>query len=407
MLNLIWALLMVVSVLAAVIQLAMGRTEAVNELMGAFFSSAENAVKIAIGLAGLLCAWLGICRIMEESGIMSRIAGLLTPLFRVIMPEIPPGHPALGSVTMNLSANMLGLDNAATPLGIRAMKDLQSLNSTPDTATNAQIMFLVLNTSSVCLFPVTVFLYRAQMGAAAPADVFVPMLLATTASTVAGFLVTALVQRIPLLRLPVLLWGVVLLSLAGGVAAWGMWAGAALSEQSSLVANLVLLLLVGGILLWALIRGVKPFEVFIQGAREGFATALEILPFLVAMLVAVGMFRASGALDMILDGVRWAVSLVAGDVRFVDALPVAAVKPLSGSGARAMMIDVMETFGADSFQGRLASVMQGSTETTFYVMAVYFGSVGISRVRHAVACGLTADAVAAAASVFFAWCFFG
>ncbi len=407
MLNIIWSGLFVISVLAACIHLALGNSAIINNMMDAFFSSANNAVTISIGLAGMLCAWLGICRIIENAGITNVISKILAPLFKVIMPEIPAGHPAISSVTMNLSANMLGLDNAATPLGIKAMKDLQSLNPNPEVATNAQIMFLVLNTSSVCLFPVTIFLYRAQMGAALPAEVFVPVLITTTISTIVGFLVTALVQKINFIRLPILICSAFLIALLGAVVVWGMYAGAALSTQSSLVANFILILIIGTVFLIGMIKKIKVFEVFISGAKEGFETALQILPFLVAMLLAIGLFRASGALDFILDGLRYIASLFSSDVRFVDALPVSIVKPLSGSGARAMMLDVMSTFGVDSFQGRLAAIMQGSTETTFYVIAVYFGAVGITKVRHAIACGLAADFAAMVASVIVAYYFFG
>jgi spore maturation protein SpmA len=407
MLNIIWAALIILSVLASCVHLVLGNAGIVNSMMDAFFSSADSAVKISIGLSGLLCAWLGICRVMEACGIMDLIARPLSPLFRAIMPELPPGSRAISSVTMNLSANMLGLDNAATPLGIRAMKDLQDLNPNKDTASNAQIMFLVLNTSSVCLFPVTVFLYRAQFGSSSPAEVFVPIMLATTASTVAGFLVTAVIQKIPLLRLPIFISFAVLVALTASVIAWGVYAGSELSEQSKLVANLILMLLIGSVFAFSMIKKVKTFEVFVQGAKEGFDTALQILPFLVAMLFAIGFFRASGALDLILDSFRYIVSMFLTDTRFVDALPVAIAKPLSGSGARAMMIDVINTYGVDSFQGKLSAIMQGSTETTFYVIAVYFGSVSVTKVRHAIACGLTADFVAMVASVCLAYYFFG
>jgi spore maturation protein SpmA len=407
MLNIIWALLIVFSVLASCIHLALGNTDIVNSMMESFFSSADSAVKISIGLSGLLCAWLGVCRVMEAVGIMDLIARVLSPLFRAIMPDVPAGSRAISSVTMNLSANMLGLDNAATPLGIRAMKDLQEVNPSRDTASNAQIMFLVLNTSSVCLFPVTVFLYRAQFGASSPAEVFVPIILATSVSTITGFLVTALVQKIPLFRIPVMITFAVLMAVIASVVAWGIYAGTNLSEQSKLVANLILMLLIGSVFAFSMLKRVKTFEVFVSGAREGFDTALQILPFLVAMLFAIGFFRASGALDFILDLIRYVSSAVFSDIRFVDAIPVAIAKPLSGSGARAMMIDVINAYGVDSFQGKLSTVMQGSTETTFYVIAVYFGSVGISKVRHAIACGLAADFAAMIASVCLSYYFFG
>lgn len=407
MLNKIWTGMLIAAVISTLYGIFMGDSAAAGRAMDAFFSSADSAVKIAIGLSGLMCIWLGISRVAENSGITEVIARILTPLFRAIMPEIPAGHRAISSITMNLSANMLGLDNAATPLGIKAMKDLQSINPDPQTASNAEIMFLVINTSAVTIFPVSIFMYRAQMGSVAPTEVFVPLLLATLCSTIAGFLVTAAVQKISLLRWPIFLALILVISFVGAVAAWGIHAGAGLSEESKFIANLCLLCLIGTVFFWALIKRINAFESFIEGAREGFKTAIDILPYLIAMLFAIALFRASGALDFLLDGLRWVVSLVTSDTRFVDSLPVAIAKPLSGSGARAMMIDVFNTFGVDSFQGKVASIMMGSTETTFYVLAVYFGSVGIIRARHAVACGLVADFTAMTASVIIGYIFFG
>jgi spore maturation protein SpmB len=323
------------------------------------------------------------------------------------MPEVPRGHPAISSMTLNLSANVLGLDNAATPLGIRAMQDLQRLNPNPDTATNAQILFLVLNTSSVTLFPVTILLYRAQLGAEDPALVFVPLLIATSCSTLAGLLVTAWVQRLKLTDTVVLAWLVsgfaALLALVGWFASLG---ADALQRQSSLLSNLLILSLILLFLLTAHRRGVNVYETFIEGAKDGFKTAIELIPFLLAMLVAVGLFRASGALELLLDGLRAGLAVTGADLRWVDALPTALMKPLSGSGARAMMIETINSFGVDSFQGRLAATIQGSTETTFYVLAVYFGAAGIRHARHAIPCGLAADAAGVTAAIVVSYWFY-
>ncbi len=407
MLNKIWTGMLVIAVFCTLSLILMGDTGAATKAMDAFFASADSAVKISIGLSGLMCVWLGISRVAESTGITEIIAKLLTPLFRVIMPEIPAGHKAISSITMNLSANMLGLDNAATPLGIKAMKDLQSINPDPKTASNAEIMFLVINTSAVTIFPVSIFLYRAQLGSVAPTEVFIPLLLATTCSSVVGFLVTAFVQKLNIIRWPIFIALAMLISLVTAIVAWSINAGANLSNESKFLANLCLLCLIGLVFTWAMFKKINAFNAFIDGAKEGFKTAIDILPYLVAMLFAIAFFRASGALDYLLDGVRWIMSLVCSDTRFVDSLPVAIVKPLSGSGARAMMIDVFNTFGVDSFQGNVASIMMGSTETTFYVLAVYFGSVGITRVRHAVACGLAADFAAMISSIIIGYMFFG
>ncbi|MCB1674670.1 MAG: spore maturation protein [Halioglobus sp.] len=379
-----------------------------QRMVAALFDMAALSVELAIGLIGLMALWLGVVKVGEASGLIDKLARALSPLFTRLMPEVPAGHPAISSMTLNLSANILGLDNAATPLGIKAMQDLQGLNPHPDVASNAQILFLVLNTSAVTLFPVTVLLYRAQLGAPDPAAVFIPILIATSCSTLAGLLVTAWVQRIRL-------WDtVVLCFLLGGLAlllalvAWFATLGAQeLQRQSSLLSNLLIIGLVLLFLLSAHRRGVNVYDRFIEGAREGFATAVGIIPYLLAMLVAIGVFRASGALDLLLGAVRALVALGGWDARWVDALPTALMKPLSGSGARAMMIDTMNSFGVDSFQGRLAATLQGSTETTFYVLAVYFGAVGIRHARHALACGLAADAAGMTAAIVVAYWFYG
>ncbi len=354
-----------------------------------------------------MCLWLGILKIGERVGFLDLLARLLSPLFARIFPEVPPGHPALGSITMNMAANMLGLDNAATPIGIRAMTQLQTLNPDPGTASNAQILFLVINASSITLLPVTIFTYRAQLGAADPTDVFIPILMATYCSTLAGFAFVAVRQRIRL-DWVVVTWILALSLSVGGLALY--FAGLPATEmaaRSSLVSNFLLLSIIVAFLLAALWRRVNAYEAFVEGAKEGFQTAVTIIPYLVAMLVAIGMLRASGALAVAMNAAQGLVGAAGFDTRWVDGLPTMLMKPLSGSGARAMMIETMRAEGADSFAGRLACIIQGSTETTFYVLAVYFGAVGIKRVRYAVAGGLIADLAGFAAAVFAAYLFFG
>ena len=409
MLHRIWLGFFLLGFISALYQwLALGDYEVFQRLVSALFDMATLSVELAIGLIGLMALWLGIVAIGEASGLIDKLARLLSPLFTRLMPDVPANHPAISSMTLNLSANILGLDNAATPLGIKAMKDLQTLNPSPDIASNAQILFLVLNTSSVTLFPVTILLYRAQMGAPDPAAVFVPILIATSCSTLVGLLVTAWVQRINF-RDTVLLscFGFAFALLLSLVAYLGTLSVEELQRQSSLVSNLLITSLVILFLVVAHRRAVNVYETFIEGAKQGFETAIGIIPYLLAMLVAIGVFRASGALDIVLDGVRGIVSMLGADSRWVDAMPTAVMKPLSGSGARAMMIDTMNTFGVDSFQGRLAATLQGSTETTFYVLAVYFGSVGIRHARHAVACGLAADLAGIIAAITVAYWFYG
>lgn len=409
MLHRIWLGFFVVAFISALYQwLGLDDAEVFQRMVSALFDMAGLSVELAIGLIGLMALWLGIVAVGEASGLIDKLAHLLSPLFTRLMPEVPAGHPAISSMTLNLSANILGLDNAATPLGIKAMKDLQLLNPTPEVASNAQILFLVLNTSAVTLFPVTILLYRAQLGATDPAAVFIPILIATCCSTLAGLLVTAWVQRIRLADTVVLafLGGAFALLLA--LVGWFATLSASeLQRQSSLVSNLLIISLVMLFLLVAHRRKVNVYDTFIEGARQGFETAIGIIPYLLAMLVAIGVFRASGAMDVVMGGLRDLVALGGWDTRWVDAMPTGLMKPLSGSGARAMMIDTMNTFGVDSFQGRLAATMQGSTETTFYVLAVYFGAVGIRHSRHAVACGLVADVVGIAAAIVVAYWFYG
>ena len=394
--------------IAIILQLLMGHTQVISQSVEALFGSAKLAAEIAFGLVGVLALWMGLMRVGEKAGVVGAMAKLTEPFFSRLMPEVPRGHPAYGSMTMNITANMLGLDNAATPLGLKAMHDLQSLNPTKTIATNAQILFLVLNTSSVTLVPVAVFLYRAQQGAASPADVFLPILLATTASTLAGLMIVALVQRLSLLNLVVLGYGAVVLgSLMALVFYLGTLSAQAIADMSTLMGNGVLLSIVFVFILTAGIRKVAIYDEFIDGAKEGFSQAIALIPYLLAMLLAIGLLRGSGALDYVLQLIVMIAQFLGWDTRFVDALPTALMKPFSGSGARAMMLETMEHHGVDSFAGRLAAIFQGSTETTFYVLAVYFGAVGIRHGRHALACGLFADLAGMSAAIGVCYWFYG
>ena len=409
MLHRIWLGFFVIGFVAACFQwLVLNDSAVFQRVVSGSFAMAGLTVELAIGLIGILALWLGIAALGEASGLIARLSRLLSPLFHRLMPEVPPNHPAIASMTLNLSANVLGLDNAATPMGLKAMRDLQSLNPTPDTASNAQILFLVLNTSSVTLFPITVLLYRAQLGASDPAAVFIPILLATSASTLTGLLVTAWVQKIRLRDTVVLGWlGLIAATLMATIAYFMSLGAEELQRQSSLVSNLLIFSLMLLFLLAAHRKRVNVYETFIEGAKQGFEVAIGIIPFLLAMLVAIGIFRDSGALDLLIDLIRQLVNGLGIDSRFVDVLPTALMKPLSGSGARAMMIETMNTFGVDSFQGLLAATVQGSTETTFYVLAVYFGSVGIRHSRHALGCGLSADAAGIITAILVGYWFYG
>ena len=390
------------------LRLMSGDATVLNESVTAMFDSAKLAAEIALGLIGVLTLWMGLMRLGEKAGVVAAIAWVFEPLLSKLMPEVPRGHPAYGSVTMNLTANMLGLDNAATPLGLKAMADLQSLNPDKKTATNAQILFLVLNTSSVTLVPVTVFLYRAQQGAADPADIFLPILLSTLGSTLAGLSVVALVQRIRLLDWVVLGYGAILL---GGLSAGVMYlltlGAERIGEVSAVLGNGLLLGIIFAFVLVALLRRVPVYDEFIEGAKSGFEQSVRLIPYLLAMLLAIALLRASGALDYLLGVIAALVSHMGMDGRFIDALPTALMKPLSGSGARAMMLETMAHYGVDSFAGRLAAIFQGSTETTFYVLAVYFGAVGIRNGRHALACGLFADLAGICAAIAVCYWFYG
>jgi len=409
MLNIIWLGFFLLGFLASLWQWLSGNNPAVfSEVMTGMFDMASTAVQIAIGLIGLMALWLGLFRIAEHSGLIGIVSRAVTPLFTRLMPEVPAGHPAMGSITMNMAANMLGLDNAATPMGLKAMQDLQSLNPDKDTASNAQILFLVINTSAVTLLPVTIFLYRAQQGAPEPAIVFLPILMATCASTLAGLLAVAWVQKLRL-RDPVLLaWFGGFAVLMAAFLSWIVSLPAdQLSDRSALIGNLALLSTVCLFLVAGVQRKLDCYSVFIDGAKEGFEVAVKLIPYLLAMLVAISVFRSSGCLDLLLDMIRWLVSALGVNTAFVDALPTAFMKPLSGSGARAMLLETMATHGVDSFAARTAATIQGSTETTFYVLAVYFGSVGIRKTRHAIGCGLFADFVGIVTAILASYWFFG
>jgi spore maturation protein SpmA len=408
-LNIIWISFFLAAFCIALFKLVfLGDQQVFAKIMEAMFALSKSAFEISLGLTGVLALWLGIMRIGEKSGFILLLTKCLTPLFARLMPDVPRGHPALGAIVMNISANALGLDNAATPLGIKAMKELQTLNPNPETASNAQILFLVINTAGVTLFPVTIFTYRAQLGAANPTDVFIPILIATYMGTIAGLFTVAFVQKINLLDKVIMAYlGGFTLVIGGILAYFSSLPQQQMLEQSALISNFILFSLVITFILGAIDKGINAYEAFIEGAKEGFQTAITIIPYLVAMLVAIGVFRASGALDLLADLARAAVHYFMLDDRFVDALPTALMKPFSGSGARAMMIDTMKTMGADSFAGRLSAIVQGSSETTFYVLAIYFGSVGIKHVRHAPACGIIADFAGIVASIFVAYWFFG
>ncbi len=407
-LNYIWVAFFVIAFVIAVVKLLlMGDFDVFPAMMDSTFASSKTAFEISLGLTGVLSLWLGIMKIGEKGGVVNILAKILSPVFVRLFPDIPKGHPVTGSIFMNIAANMLGLDNAATPLGLKAMEQLQDLNKKKDTASNPMIMFLVLNTSGLTLIPVSIMVYRAQMGAEQPTDIFVPILLATFFSTLAGIIVTSLYQRINLIN------RTMLLTLGGAcvLVAAVIWGFSQMDKDqvnivSTTVANMLLMLIIIGFIMSGIRHKVNVYDAFIEGAKDGFQTAIRIIPYLVAILVGIGVFRASGAMDMLIDGVKWTVAAVGGDTDFVGALPTAMMKPLSGSGARGMMVDAMTTYGADSFVGRLSCVFQGSTDTTFYILAVYFGSVGIRYTRHAVACGLLADLAGIIAAIAICYMFF-
>lgn len=409
MLNILWLGFFIVAAIAALAQwLVGGQPQVFAQMVQALFAMAKLSVEVMVLLFGTLTLWLGFLRIAEEAGVVQWLAKVLGPLFAKLMPEVPRGHPALGLITLNFAANGLGLDNAATPMGLKAMKALQELNPKPDTATNAQILFLVLNASSLTLLPVTIFMYRMQQGAADPTLVFLPILLATSASTLVGLLSVALVQRLPIFSPVVLAYLLpVALGLAAFMALLTTLSAAALASLSSLLGNFTLFALILLFVCMGAYKKVPVYDSFVAGAKEGFDVAKGLLPYLVAMLCAVGVFRASGALDYVLDAIRWSVNLLGMDGRFVDALPTALVKPFSGSAARAMLIETMQSQGVDSFAALAAATIQGSTETTFYVLAVYFGAVGIQKARHAVPCALLAELAGVVVAIGVTYWFFG
>lgn len=407
-LNYIWIGFIIIAFVIALVKLIfLGDVTVFPALIDSTFASSKTAFEISLGLTGVLSLWLGIMKIGERGGVVNVLARALSPVFTRLFPDIPKGHPVTGAIFMNIAANMLGLDNAATPLGLKAMEQLQTLNPNKETATNPMIMFLVLNTSGLTLIPISIMVYRAQLGAAQPTDVFIPILLATFFSTVAGIIITSIYQRINLLNRTMLLTlgG---MALVVGAIIWGF--GQLDKDQmnivSTSVANILLMTIIVAFVLAGMKHRINVYDAFVEGAKEGFTTAVRIIPYLVAILVAIGLFRASGAMDMLINGVATLVKALGGNSDFVGALPTALMKPLSGSGARGMMVDAMTTYGADSFVGRLSCIFQGSTDTTFYILAVYFGSVGIRNMRHAVPCGLLADFAGVIAAIGIAYLFF-
>lgn len=395
-------------VIAVVKLVVLGDVDVFPEIIDSTFSSAKTGFEISLGLTGVLSLWLGIMKVGEKGGVVNVLAKVLSPVFSRLFPSIPNGHPVTGTIFMNIAANMLGLDNAATPMGLKAMKELQTLNPEKERATDAMIMFLVLNTSGLTLIPVSIMVYRAQLGAANPTDIFVPILLATFFSTLAGIIVTSVYQKINLLnRTLLLMLGTMVLAVAGVIWSFSVMSQETMDIVSKTVANVLLLTIIVMFFFAGVRKKVNVYDAFIEGAKEGFQTAITIIPYLIAILVAIGVFRASGAMDWLIHGVAWSVEQCGIDADFVGALPTALMKPLSGSGARGMMVDAMTQYGADSFVGRLASVFQGSTDTTFYVLAVYFGSVGIRHTRHAVTCGLAADLAGIISAIVICYMFFG
>lgn len=427
-LNYIWIAFFIIAFVIAVVKLVFfGDFDVFPAMMDSTFSSSKTAFEISLGLTGVLSLWLGIMKIGEKGGVVNVLARMLSPVFVKLFPDIPKGHPVTGSIFMNIAANMLGLDNAATPLGLKAMEQLEEVKSEKlkvkkeageiseneyqdlkVTASNPMIMFLVLNTSGLTLIPISILVYRAQMGAQQPTDIFIPILLATFFSTLAGIIITSLYQKINLLNRTILLTlGGAALVVAAVIWGFGQMDSLLMNKVSTSAANIMLMVIIIAFILAGVRKKVNVYDAFIEGAKEGFTTAVRIIPYLIAILVAIGVFRASGAMDMLIDGIKYGVEACGGNTDFVGALPTALMKPLSGSGARGMMVDAMTTYGADSFIGRLSCIFQGSTDTTFYILAVYFGSVGIRKTRHAVACGLLADLAGIIAAIAIAYMFFG
>lgn len=408
-LNYIWIAFFLIAFVIAVVRLIFfGDVEVFPNIMNSTFETAKQGFEISLGLTGVLSLWMGVMKIGEKGGVVNVLARFLSPLFTRLFPDIPKNHSVYGNIFMNIAANMLGLDNAATPLGLKAMEGMQELNAKKDTATNPMIMFLVLNTSGLTLIPVSIMTYRFQCGAAQPTDIFVPILIATFIATIAGIIITALYQHINLLN------RTLLLTLGGAIALIAALIGVFMQmkpEQmnaiSGTAANVLLFTVIITFIVAGMRKRINVYDAFIEGAKEGFSTAVRIIPYLIAILVAIGVFRASGAMDWLIGGIRWCVELTGANADWVGALPTAIMKPLSGSGARGMMVDAMNTYGADSFIGRLSCIFQGSTDTTFYILAVYFGSIGVSRTRHAVVCGLLADLAGVVAAIGVCYLFFG
>lgn len=406
-LNYIWIAFFFIAFIFGIISLLMGDTTIFEKMVKATFESSETAFTTSLNLTGILALWLGIMKIGEQAGIVNVLARMLSPFLSKLFPDIPRNHPVMGSIFMNIASNMLGLDNAATPTGLKAMSQMQELNTKKDTATNPMIMFLVLNTSGLTIIPTAILGYRSMYGAAQPTDVFIPILLATTIATLVGILITAGWQRINIFQ-PTLLLGLIGLMGFVGVVIWGFGQmdKQTMATVTSIASNLILMTIIVLFIAAGLLKKINVYNAFIEGAKEGFHTAVRIIPYLVAILVAVGVFRASGGMELMMKGIRWFVETCGLDTRFVDALPTALMKPLSGSGARGLMIEAMKTYGADSFVGRLSCIFQGSTDTTFYILAVYFGSVSIKYTRHAVACGLLADLAGVIAAIAICYIFF-
>lgn len=407
-LNYIWIFFFLIAFVVALVKLVFFQDYQVfSDIINSTFEMAKTGFEISLGLTGVLTLWMGIMKIGEKGGIVKVLSKIIGPFFQKIFPELEKDHPAYGSITLNIAANMLNLDNAATPMGLKAMKEMHETNPNKDEASNAQIMFMVLNTSGLTIIPISIMVYRAQLGAVNPTDIFIPLLISTFFSTLAGLISVSIFQRINLLNRVVISW---LLGMTTFIIAIIWYFSTLNQEQIQIISNVtsgvVLFSVIIGFILLALRKRVNVYDAFIDGAKEGFSTAVKIIPYLIAILVAIGVFRASGAMDYLISGIEWAVQSAGLNTDFVDALPTAFMKPLSGSGARGMMIDTMNTFGADSFAGRLASTFQGSTDTTFYILAVYFGSVGIKHTRHAVACGLIADFAGILAAIFIAYLFF-
>lgn len=407
-LNYIWIGFIFVAFIVACFQLIFnGNTQIFTDIIQGAFGSAKTGFEISLGLTGVLSLWLGIMKVGEKGGVIQIFARIVAPFFTKILPDIPKDHPALGSIFMNVSANMLGLDNAATPMGLKAMKEMQELNPDKETASNSMIMFLVLNTAGLCLIPISIMVYRAQLGAANPADVFLPIMIATFIAALTGLISVAVYQKINLLDKTILgtITGLIVF-IAAVIFLLSQLTKDQISQYSSLTANFLLFGIIVGFIAMAVYKKVNVYESFIEGAKEGFHVAVGIIPYLIAILVAIGIFRASGAMTMLTDGITWLVGLTGMNTDFVGALPTALMKPLSGSGARGMMVDAMTLNGADSFVGRLSCIIQGSTDTTFYILAVYFGSVGIKNTRYALACGLFADFVGIVSAILLGYLFF-